>query len=120
MKLFGAYRSTKHIAYYVRCAAALIGFVWAAPIQAIPLQIDLHASAAIAQQMAMTDCQPCASCYIGPPFAVHKAGGGDDLGPVAAPATMRFVSQTDIDEFVSDISAVPAVALRLLYCRWLN
>jgi hypothetical protein len=98
----------------------LIGFVWAGQVQASPLQIDLRASAAIAQQMAMTDCQPCASCYIGPPFAAHKADGGDHPGLVAVSAITRFVAQTDSSEFVADIPEVPTVALRFLYCRWLN
>jgi hypothetical protein len=77
----------------------LTSFIWAGHAQALPRQIDMHASAAIAQPMTMTDCQPCASCYIGPPFTVHKAGGGNNLGHIAAPVTMRFVSQTDACEF---------------------
>lgn len=119
MRLFGTCGSTKRISYYLMCAAVLIGFIWRSHVQAFPLQNDLRASAAIAQPMAMKNCQPCAFCYIGPPFAVHKAGS--DYPDIAATAAMmRFVSRTDSGEFVSDISEVPLVALRLLYCRWLN
>ena len=119
MRLFGIYRSTKCFVYFVRCAAVLIGFIWRSHVQAFPLQNDLRASAAIAQPMAMKNCQPCAFSYIGPPFVVHKAGS--DYPDIAATAAMmRFVLQTDSGEFVSDISEIPLVALRLLYCRWLN
>ncbi|WP_139335585.1 hypothetical protein [Janthinobacterium sp. TND4EL3] len=119
MRLFGTYRSTKHFVFFVKCAAVLLGFLWRSHVQALPLQIDLRASAAIAQPMTMTNCQPCAMCCIGPPFAVQKASG-DNLDPGATPVTMRYVSQTDSGRFFSDISEVPVVALRFLYCRWLN
>ena len=119
MKLFGTYRSTKHFVYFVKCAAVLLGFFWRSHVQALPLQIDLRASEAFAQPMAMKNCQPCAMCCIGPPFAVHTAGS--DYPDIAATAAMmRFVLQSDSGEFVSDISEIPLVALRLLYCRWLN
>lgn len=119
MRPFGTYRSAKHLVYFVRCAVVLFGFIWCSHIPAFPLQNDMPASAAIAQPMAMPSCQPCAFCYMGPPFADHNAGGDyPDLG--ATTATMRFVSQTDRSDFFSDMSDVPAVALRLLYCRWLN
>ncbi|WP_157808922.1 hypothetical protein [Janthinobacterium sp. 67] len=119
MRLFGTYRSTKHFVYFVRCAAVLLGLIWLSHVQALPLKIDLRASAAIAQPMAMTNCQPCALCFIGPPFAVHKAGS--DYPDIASTAAMvRFGLQTDSGEFISDISEIPLVALRLLYCRWLK
>ncbi|MDB5992424.1 MAG: hypothetical protein JWQ10_3827 [Herbaspirillum sp.] len=97
----------------------LISFIWTGHAQALPPQIDRPVVMMSKQKMAMTDCQPCASCYIGPPFPARKAGGGDP-GSGAAPVTIRFVSQTDIGEYVSDSSEVPALALRILYCRWLN
>ncbi|MGK5047894.1 hypothetical protein ACQ4WP_18645 [Janthinobacterium sp. GB4P2] len=119
MRLFGTYRSTKHFVYFVKCAAVLLGFFWHSHVPAFPLQIELRASAAIAQPMAMTNCRPCAMCCIGPPFAVQKASG-DNLDPGATAATMRYVSQTVSGRFFSDISEVSVVALRFLYCRWLN
>ena len=119
MRLLGTYRSTKHFVYFVRCAVVLLGVIWCNHVQAFPLQNDLRVSAAIAQPMAMTHCQPCAFCYLGPPFADHEAGGDyPDLG--VAGAAMRFVSYMVSAEFAFDFSEVPAIALRLLYCRWLN
>jgi len=119
MRPFGTYRSTKHFVYFARCAVVLSGLIWCSHVPAFPRQYDMRASAAIVQPMAMPRCQPCAFCYIGPHFAVYKASG-DYPDLAATTATLRFFSHTDSAAFASDISEVPAVALRLLYCRWLN
>ena len=123
MNLFGAHRSGKSTTHYARCATALIAFIWAGHAPALsvplPLQNNMSTSAAIRQQAVMTDCVPCAPCYMAPPFATYKASSGDP-GLGAASAMMRFVSHTDIDVFILNAPMHRTPALRLLYCRWLN
>ncbi|MFC3108380.1 hypothetical protein ACFOFO_10470 [Undibacterium arcticum] len=124
MKLFGAHRSGKHITHCVRRTVVLICLVWAGHAQALPLQlqlqIDVRAAAAIKQQMAMADCLPCASCYMAPPSAARMAGSGDHPDVAAASWIMRLDLPTDSHAFVPEGSVRPALALRVLYCRWLN
>ncbi|WP_076591346.1 hypothetical protein [Herminiimonas arsenitoxidans] len=101
-------------------SVVLTGFVEVLTVQMLPLQIDIHAVAITAQPMAMTNYQPCASCYIGSPFAIHKADGGDYSCRGVASGTKRSILQTDNAELASDISEIPVIAPRFLYCRWLD
>jgi hypothetical protein len=117
MRPFGTYRSAKHLVYFVRCAVVLFGFIWCSHIPAFPLQNDMPASAAIAQPMAMPSCQTCAFCYMGPPFADHNAA---TIRISVLPLLRCVLFRKRIEVIFSDMSDVPAVALRLLYCRWLN
>jgi hypothetical protein len=120
MKPFRAYWSHKHIAYGVMCAAVLAGLFMTLHAQALPLRIDSQLSVAMTQHTSMVDCTPCAACYIGPPFNAHKTGDGDQPGLDIVPLTRRFVSKTSTCAIVSEVVDVPVLALRILYCRWLN
>jgi hypothetical protein len=120
MKPFRTYWSGKHIAYSVMCAAVLTGFFMTVHAQALPLRIDSQLSVAMKQQTSMADCTPCAACYIGPPFNAHKTGDGSQPSFDITPVARRFVSETNTCVFISDVVDMPVLALRILYCRWLN
>lgn len=120
MKLFSALRSGKRITYYVMCMAVLIGLAWASHVQALPLQIGSYASEATGQRMDMTDCLPCAFCDMATPSVAGITENSDHPALVSAATMTRFVAQTESYVVVPDVPVRPAVALRLLYCRWLN
>lgn len=119
MKLFGTLRLVKQITHYVARSAVLISFAWAGHAQALPAQIEMRSYKAAKQQVA-TGCLPCASCYMASPLAARTAGSGDH--PDAAPLSWvtRLTQPVNSHEFVTGGSVRPALALRLLYCRWLN
>lgn len=120
MKPSRRYWSSKYIAYSVMCAAVLTGFFMTIYAQALPFHMDSQLSVAMKQQTSMSDCTPCAACYIGPPFNAHKTGDGDQPDVDIAPLTRRFVAEENTCVFGSDVVDVPVLALRILYCRWLN
>lgn len=99
---------------------ALAALAWSAHTHAIAKQVEARPADSAMRSMSIQDCQPCAACYQGPAPAMHKYGVNDE------PALMPSTWVTPLDEEVGSLgifsgsSLRSGLALRVLYCRWLN
>ncbi|WP_143751213.1 hypothetical protein [Collimonas sp. PA-H2] len=104
----------------VLCAAVLIALAWTAQAGALPLQSDRLVALTSGQPPTMTACLPCASCYLAPPAVASIHGNGDHPGLMYIATTRRFIAANESEIVVPDFSVRPTLALRVVYCRWLN
>ena len=98
----------------------LFALTWAVTTAACAADAEMSPCAEAMPPLSMADCQ---SCTIGNAIpATGKPMAESDDGPaiISAGWGTRFAQQAAIDEVRIGTAARPFVALRLLYCRWLN
>jgi hypothetical protein len=90
-------------------------------VSAATVQIDMKARHKAMQLPSMNSCAQCPVCQLAPAFESDTTGSGDHPEHVTSGPWMRPQDEShDIQPNISANVIRPTIALRLLYCRWLN
>lgn len=105
---------------YLRRWIALAWLAWSVHMPAFAAQVEMPPCDEMTQAMAVADCQACATCALAP-ASVDRTVERDD-NPAALPSSWatQLHQRTVINEATMGAAVRPPLALRVLYCRWLN
>lgn len=96
----------------------LFALAWAATTATYAAQAEMQPCAEAMRSMA--DCQPCVIGHAIPAAEKRMAESDDGPDVISAGWRTHFEQQAAIDETRIGTAEKPPVALRVLYCRWLN
>lgn len=69
---------------------------------------------------SMTDCQACVTCVLAPASVERTVERDDSPAALLSSGLTQLYQQIDINEATIVAAVWRPLALRVLYCRWLN
>jgi hypothetical protein len=120
MHRFDSLRWTGRIMRRIAHWAISATLIAAVPIPVVAASMSMQASDVSMRQPVLTDCEPCAVCYMAPLSIASYTGSGDQPALVLHTWTPSPDQLAGLPEALWSDADVPACALRILFCRWLN
>lgn len=98
----------------------LFALAWAATTAAYAAQAAMQPCAEAMRLLSVADCQPCAIGHAIPAAGTRMAESDDGPDVISVGRSTHPEQQATTDETRVGPAVRPPLALRVLYCRWLN